>query len=216
MDINKWKSYVELLQQTPAEEGSLAFFSDHPSTSSYMKNHAHLQPAAFPSRLLKNSSMDTFWSQTLNTPDTIKHAVLLISKDIMNLQYQILEEAQADDWVPDVSLLVQLGSRINGWEDTVHGGVLASLLDECLGCAVETVRCSLVGTNGLTTTSPLYTANLNINYRRPAESPGMLIVEARMHKREGRKWLLHGRILGEDGKVRVDATSLWIAGGEKM
>ncbi|KAJ3496494.1 hypothetical protein NLG97_g2613 [Lecanicillium saksenae] len=140
MDINNWKNYVELLRQVPVDKDSLAFFSGVPSTSSYMRDHAHLQPAVFPSRLLKNSSMDTFWSQTLNTPDTIQHAILLIRKSIMNLQYQT-PEFQADDsleWTPDVSLLVQLGSRINGWQDTVHGGVLASLLGECLGCAVET------------------------------------------------------------------------------
>lgn len=224
MDINKWDNYIELLRHVPPEKDSLDFFSSLPSTSAYMKEHARLQAVSFASRLLKNDSMDTLWRQTLSTPGTIKHIVMLVRKDIMSLEYRIKNEetgnsdgnARESDWAPDVALLVQLGSRINGFHNTVHGGILAALLDECLGSTVETVRCCLSGAKGLTTINPLYTANLNLNYRRPAESPGVLIVEARMLKRQGRKWLLQGRIRGEDGRVRVDATSLWIAGTEKI
>ncbi|KAK3179279.1 hypothetical protein K4F52_009250 [Lecanicillium sp. MT-2017a] len=221
MDINKWQNYVELLRGNPPDKESLAFFSGLPSTSSFINDHAYLRPVPFGSRFVKKDSMDTLWSQTLNTPDTIKHAVVLIRKDIMSLQYRIKDEEVADygcKWVPDVALLVQLGSKINGFHNTVHGGVLAAVLDECFATAVETVRCCLSGPKGkyLTTINPLYTANLSLNYRRPAESPGVLIVEARLQQRQGRKWLLQGRIRGEDGRVLVDATSLWIAGTGKI
>lgn len=220
MDIDKWTNYVELLREVPPDKESLAFFSSLPSTSAYIHNLANLQSVPFSSNFVKKDTMDTLWSQTLRAPDTIKHAIMLIRKDIMSLEYRMPDKPTDDDngsdWAPDVALLVQLGSQVNGFHNIVHGGILAALLDECLGSAVETIRCCLSGSKNMTLINPLYTANLTLNYRRPAESPGVLIVEARMQQRQGRKWLLQGRVRGEDGRVRVDATSLWIAGAEKI
>lgn len=219
MDVNKWKNYIELLRDVPVDKDSLAAFSSLPSTNKFMSTNAHLQTVAFTSCIAKNDSMDTFWSKTLNTPDTVTHAIALIRKDIMTYQYQIEgnQDEGEKEWAPDVALVVQLGSQMNGFHNTVHGGLVAALLDECLGLTVETIRCCLQpGTKGLTVSSPLYTAYLHINYRRPTESPGVYIVEARLQRREGRKWMLQGRIRGDDGKVRADANSLWIAAVQKM
>lgn len=219
MDINKWKNYIELLRDVPVDKDSLAAFSRLPSTKKFMSTNAHLQPVAFTSCITKNDSMDTFWNKTLKTPDTITHTIALIRKDIMTYQYQNGDNQENDqkEWVPDFALIVQLGSQMNGFHNTVHGGLVAALLDECLGLTVEAIRsCFQSGANGLVTSSPLYTANLYINYRRPTESPGVYIVEARLQRREGRKWMMQGRFRGENGEVRADANSLWIAAVQKM
>lgn len=98
-----------------------------------------------------------------------------------------------------------LGSAVCGHPGIVHGGLLATLLDEGMA------RCCFPALpNGIGVT-----ANLNIDYRRPAPAEAFAVLRAETVKVEGRKAWVEGRIetLPEDGSepvVLVEAKALFV------
>ncbi|PLB43825.1 Thioesterase/thiol ester dehydrase-isomerase [Aspergillus steynii IBT 23096] len=101
--------------------------------------------------------------------------------------------------------LFYLGSNICGHPGIVHGGLLATLLDEAMG------RCCFPALpNGVGVT-----ANLSIDYRRPAMAEAYVVLRAETVKVDGRKAWVEGRIetLPEEGKepvVLVEAKALFV------
>lgn len=98
-----------------------------------------------------------------------------------------------------------LGTDVCGHPGIIHGGMLATLLDESLA------RCCFPALpNGIGVT-----ANLNIDYRRPAQANSYAVLRAETVKVEGRKAWVEGRIetlpeKGEDPVVLVEAKALFI------
>lgn len=98
-----------------------------------------------------------------------------------------------------------LGSDVSGHPGIVHGGLLATLLDEGLARCCFPALPNKVGV----------TANLNIDYRRPAPADAYAVLKAETVKVEGRKAWVEGRIetLPEEGQepmVLVEAKALFI------
>ncbi|KAF4160323.1 hypothetical protein CNMCM6069_008673 [Aspergillus lentulus] len=203
-----WHGYFEFITTVPPPTESINFFSAQPSTHAYLQDTSAYQPIPFFSQYDKGDTSDTFFNETLRTAKTIPHALAVARKEALNLR-----DKAADEWVtggadqPDYLLFVQLASGLNGYRDTVHGGVLASLLDEALGCCVEGFRQQLKAGER----TALYTANLNVSYRAPVASPGVYVVKAWLARRDGRKWFLEAQVVGEDGRVRADVKSLWVS-----
>ncbi|KAJ5894010.1 hypothetical protein N7495_005701, partial [Penicillium taxi] len=98
-----------------------------------------------------------------------------------------------------------LGSDVCGHPGIVHGGLLATLLDEGLArCCFEALP-NKVGV----------TANLNLDYRAPAMADSYIVLRAETVNVEGRKAWVEGRIetIPEEGKnpvVLVEAKALFI------
>ncbi|GIK02911.1 hypothetical protein Aspvir_006976 [Aspergillus viridinutans] len=172
---------------------SVNFFSAQPCTRPYLHDISAYQPIPFFSRYDKGDTSDTFFNETLRTARTIPHALAVARKEVLNLR-----DKAADEWLtgsagqPDYVLLVQFASGLNGYRDTVHSGVLASLLDEALGCCVEGFRQQLKAGER----TALYTANLNVSYRAPVASPGVYVIKAWLARRDGRKWFLEAQVVG--------------------
>ncbi len=98
-----------------------------------------------------------------------------------------------------------LGPDLCGHPGIVHGGLLATILDEGLARCCFPALPNKVGV----------TANLNINYRRPAHAQTFVVLRANTVKVEGRKAWVEGHIetLAEEGEepvVLVEATALFI------
>jgi len=98
-----------------------------------------------------------------------------------------------------------LGADLCGHAGIVHGGLLATILDEGLA------RCCF----GALPNKIGMTANLNINYRAPAPGGSFVILRATTTKVEGRKAWVEGRIEtlvppGEKPIVLAEATALFI------
>lgn len=98
-----------------------------------------------------------------------------------------------------------LGSDLCGHPGIVHGGLLATLLDEGLA------RCCFPALPN----KVAVTANLNIDYRRPAMASSYHVLRAETVKVEGRKAWVEGRIetLPEEGEEPVtlaEAKALFI------
>jgi len=98
-----------------------------------------------------------------------------------------------------------LGTDLCGHPGIVHGGLLATLLDEGLARCCFAALPNKVG----------MTANLNINYRNPAPAGAFVVLRAKTTKVEGRKAWVEGHIetlVGEGEKpvVLVEASALFI------
>ncbi|KAJ5140154.1 hypothetical protein N7448_003562 [Penicillium atrosanguineum] len=101
--------------------------------------------------------------------------------------------------------LMYLGSDMCGHIGIVHGGLLATLLDEGFARCCFPALPNKIGV----------TANLNIDYRAPAMANSYVALRAETVRVEGRKAWVEGRIetLPEEGKepvVLVEAKALFI------
>ena len=98
-----------------------------------------------------------------------------------------------------------VGTKMCGHVGMIHGGLLATMLDEGLArCAFNSLP-SKIGV----------TASLTINYRKPAPADSYFVLKAETTKVEGRKVWVRGKIevLGEDekpGQMLVEAEGLFI------
>ncbi|EEP81086.1 conserved hypothetical protein [Uncinocarpus reesii 1704] len=98
-----------------------------------------------------------------------------------------------------------LGPDVSGHPGIVHGGLLATLLDEGLARCCFPALPNRIGV----------TANLNIDYRRPAPAGSYFVLRAKTTKVEGRKAWVEGWIetVPEDGTepvVLVEAKALFV------
>jgi acyl-coenzyme A thioesterase PaaI-like protein len=98
-----------------------------------------------------------------------------------------------------------LGEELCGHPGFIHGGMLATLLDEGLA------RCCFAALPN----KIAMTANLTVNYRRPSPANSYLVLRAHTTKVEGRKAWVDGRIEtlvgeGEEPAVLVEANALMI------
>ncbi|KAI8343602.1 HotDog domain-containing protein [Chlamydoabsidia padenii] len=101
-----------------------------------------------------------------------------------------------------VTVVVHLGKELCGHDGIVHGGMLATLLDEVLALVAIPALPNHIG----------FTANLNIDYRRPVKSDQWLVMRGKLDRSEGRKAFVEAWIESLDGATKfVEAKSLYIA-----
>lgn len=205
----------DFIGKAPIDKDAIAFFSTIPHIKTYLDDLDALQPVPFYSRTpAPDTSENSFFNETLNSKDTIPHALLLLRRDIARLEYSFDNASNATDKgasdIPEIVALFSLGPKLNGYRDTVHGGMLAVLLDEVVGFNVDGLMGCVEAqeTNGARARQ--YTAYLNTTYKRPVTAPGVYAVESRLVKRDGRKWFLEGRIVGQDGAVYTEAEVLYV------
>jgi acyl-coenzyme A thioesterase PaaI-like protein len=101
-----------------------------------------------------------------------------------------------------LNAIYYLGAGLAGHNEIMHGGLLAVLLDECMGRSCFPLLPNRVAV----------TASLNIAYRAPMHVPGALLIEAATEKVEGRKaWVgASVRKLGPSEVLLATATALFI------
>jgi uncharacterized protein (TIGR00369 family) len=80
----------------------------------------------------------------------------------------------------------------------VHGGIIATLLDEAMSKSVRAI--------GLTS----LTSQLEIDYRSPVPSGEPIRLEGRLVRAEGRKHWTEARILNQMGRVLAEGKGLFI------
>ncbi|KAK4512574.1 AAA+-type ATPase [Mucor velutinosus] len=100
-------------------------------------------------------------------------------------------------------MLIHFGSNLCGHDGIIHGGLAATVLDEML--AYVTIP-SLPGFTG-------FTANLNVNYRKPIRSDQWVVIRGELEKLEGRKawgkaWI---ETIDDTPVILTEATALYIS-----
>jgi acyl-coenzyme A thioesterase PaaI-like protein len=86
-----------------------------------------------------------------------------------------------------------------GFEDVVHGGIIATALDEMLAWTATLQEDVFV-----------FTGKLELRYRKPAPADAMYRLNGYLDERRGRRLLLHGDCTTEDGAVVAEASGLYL------
>ena len=93
---------------------------------------------------------------------------------------------------------VTLSDCYEGPVGYLHGGILATLLDEVMSKSIRAT-----GVAGVT-------RSLEIEYLRPVPSNSSIRLEAHLDRREGRKFFTRGKILSADGTTLATGKALFI------
>jgi acyl-coenzyme A thioesterase PaaI-like protein len=107
--------------------------------------------------------------------------------------------------LPSIVQITHLGQQLCGHPTIIHGGLLATLLDEGLARACFPALPNKVGV----------TASLNITYKKPCPANSYVVLRAETTKVDGRKAWVKGwiELLGdgvEEGEHLVEAEALFI------
>lgn len=104
----------------------------------------------------------------------------------------------------ELYVVAHLGRDLCGHDGIVHGGLLATILDEALARCCFPALPNKIGV----------TANLNVNYRRPTRADQLVVVRCATTKVEGRKAWVEGSIAtlpaSGPGETLVEASALFI------
>ncbi|KAF2160551.1 hypothetical protein M409DRAFT_70309 [Zasmidium cellare ATCC 36951] len=206
-----WRSggYFQALRAAIVNPADINFFTDQPSAQPWLNNTRYTATIS-PARNPQTEGEDELFGKALQTDDTIQHWLSLIS----NTAFPILAPRPPSETpllsgkfdAPDVVSLLYLQHGINGFRGTAHGGLLCAVLDEAMGFTVELHRHASSSSR-----EELYTAKVNIDYRRPVLTPDMVVVKTWLEKRDGRKWYLRGLVENSKGERCVDVEGLWVA-----
>jgi len=193
------------LQISPTD---VEFFSSLPFAAPYL-NSFLFEPVPFITRYETEGTSNKFFNKVINTVDTIPRLLAMArvadSKPDQSKRDDTGPSMPTKTAHPDFVVFVQLGPDISGFQDTVHGGVLAALLDEALSLCAEATK--LVSNSH----TRLYTAGLEISYRSPVLVPSVVIVKIWVRKRQDRKRFLEAQLLDQDDRVKVEAKTLYIS-----
>ena len=90
------------------------------------------------------------------------------------------------------------GDDFVGWSDKVHGGIIATLLDEVMAWAPSSFDSWAV------------TAEMSVRYRSPALPGERLVATGRVVERRRRIYDVAGEVVGADGRVIAEgAGAIW-------
>jgi thioesterase superfamily protein 4 len=158
-----------------------------------------------PSRLPKSSGEDSYFAETLATERTMRSY----------LTFRCTQEDDDDQAYKEVRCLVEVGDGLNGFAQTLHGGMACSILDET--CGVLLVLNSERKIERANASDPVdhfmtackfprrrgdqsrtnATIDLNTTYKKPIPTPGPIMCTAKVERQDGRK--LFVRAIIEDG-----------------
>lgn len=169
-------------------------------------------PARTGSRLPKPSSEDSFFAETLATDRTVRACLTLRASEL------------ADDDLPckEIVTIVEIGDGLNGYPNLVHGGMLATLLDEVCGVVIvlsteiNLERAKASGLSDKAIGAQYMTAYLNTSYRKPVPTPGTLLCTAKVERQEGRKLYVRGTIEDGAGTVYTVGEAMFIKMVQKL
>jgi uncharacterized protein (TIGR00369 family) len=108
----------------------------------------------------------------------------------MRLEIELGDGTASTTWTP--------GSDYVGWEEKVHGGLLATLLDEVMAWAPSSYDSWAV------------TAEMHVRYRSPANPGEPLAARGWVARRRRRIYDVEGEIRGADGRLVAEATGRFL------
>lgn len=218
----------------PAYE--IAHLSTHPWAKNLISSPDYKAVETDSRRPKPTTGEDGYLAQTLNTPSTIPHC--------LTLQRRNLEPAPTEipTWLPatkqdvakptpsvnpaDVMMIFDLSSPgLSGHPSTVHGGIVAALIDEAMSLAVaaHTNAPNTAGTNDDNPRGKIFTVQLDVRYKKRVVNPALLVVKARVVGRVGKKFWVRAQAIQEDEDsagghlewarkkvVKAEAMAFWI------
>jgi len=95
---------------------------------------------------------------------------------------------------------IHLGRGLCGHDGIVHGGLMATLLDESMG---RVAFFNLPNHIALT-------ANLSLNYRAPTKADQFVVIKCKLESQKGRKAVISSRVEDMQGNLLIEASSVFI------
>ncbi|GLI81782.1 hypothetical protein PoHVEF18_010172 [Penicillium ochrochloron] len=232
------------MADTATLPSTVAHFRNHQWANSLISSEDYT-PIPTDSRRPKPSGEDGFFGATIATPSTIPH-VLTLQRRQLNTPL-----AEPPTWLPatkqdaaasptptpganpaDIIMIYDLGgSGIAGHPSTVHGGVVATMIDEAMSLAVAAHASALsvssaaagLGAVDKNPRGKTFTVQLDVRYKKPVTTPQVLVVRSRVVARVGRKYWVRAQAVQEDEAgagghlewakrkvVKIDAMAFWI------
>jgi acyl-coenzyme A thioesterase PaaI-like protein len=151
-------------------------------------------------RQAKASGEDAFFAKTLKTDDTI----------VRLLTINTLPDESLHPAIQEVFVFFEVGSGVNGYPDTCHGGFVATMLDEAMGLVLNVVQLYENSKTGRHDDINYMTAYLNTSYLSPVRTPGIILATAKVIKEEGRKIWVNGTLEDSERNVLTKSESLYI------
>jgi uncharacterized protein (TIGR00369 family) len=130
------------------------------------------------------------YSSGMNEFNDDQNCFVCGKKNTAGLQLEFARNPETGDTEARVAFPVQF----QGWRSTVHGGLLATVLDETLIKAAADAGHKCV------------TAEITVKYRKPAMTGESCRVSARTLETRGRIVFAEGRICDAQGQVLAQAT----------
>lgn len=212
--MSAWKSnsFISDARARPLPTSDITFFHALPTLSHWFRAAPHYTAVSSPTREARTDGENDLFALTLATASTIPHWLLLVHDERVGVagengevegrgKLDVFGNAES----PDMVLLMQLEQGVNGFKGVAHGGLLCALLDEGLSYCVEFAR-----QRRKEGREELFTANLNVDFRRPVLTPGVAVLKCWVGRVEGRKYWVEGQVEDGDGQVSVQAKGLWI------
>jgi len=152
-----------------------------PQWSAAIANDPQYTPFPAEYRLTPPYTVDTFIGRTLQRDTGIKWWIGF-------------KRNECKENLIEIKVLMEVGSGVNGHTNIAHGGFVCTIIDEVMGIAN-------VQQHG----EPTLTAYLNVTFKKPTPTPGILMIRCWITKAEGRKRFTFASL--EDGSGNVFATA---------
>lgn len=173
-----------------------------------------------PSRIPKPSGEDSFFAKLLNTPTTMEGYLTQFRRPDWALanpapltKERIKQEAAE---VMELRTFITLGKDLAGHPEITHGGVTASIFDEVMGVMIM-IRLLGGDPHLAGDGNGLFTAFMNIQYKRPVPINSAIMVLAWVKKIEGgRKFWIESEIKNEQGEVCATGQTLYVRAKPKL
>lgn len=218
---------------------AIAHFRSNPWANNLISSEDYTPIPTDSRRLKPSTGEDGFFANTIATPSTIPHVLTLQRRNIAPPQ------SEPPTWLPatkkdaasaakptpgitpaDILMIFDLASPgLSGHPGTVHGGIVASLIDEAMSLAVA-AHTSAPSTSGVVDDNPrgkIFTVQLDVRYRKRVTNPALLVIRAKVVARVGRKFWVRAQAVQEDEEgagghlewakrkvVKADAMAFWI------
>lgn len=152
------------------------------------------------SRTRKESGEDSFVAETLNTSQTIRSWVTQHSLPVDDQKPAIRE----------IRSILDLGLGLNGYPAVMHGGMIATLLDEITGVLLTINVHHNNRTSNTERSLNSMTAYLNVTYKKPLPLPSIALSTAKFTKVDGRKHYVRGTLEDGNGQIYAIAEALFV------
>lgn len=179
------------------------------------------------------ASQDQLFRKTFNSNDTVPFYMAFYRDPISESGIQV--ETKPNDTSSHVaaktllltstSLLCDIRLGINGFNNSAHGGFIASLIDEVSGTLLvinlmlqqkaESYRPSRFPPDAVDLKNvPYWTAGMTVRLKRPIETPQIILATASLSRVEGTKLIFDVTLEGENGVVFTSGEVVWISKGK--
>lgn len=195
------------LINTKELESSLAHFSKIPWCAEQI-NASGWTPVPTRCREQKSSTEDSFLSTALQTPTTLSRHLTICQASSIPLPSNTSKK-EGNLSIPACRTFWQLGSDLNGFPGIAHGGLLATLLDEQMGMLL-TINSEFGAGSGTALITEM-TVYMNVRYKAPVKTPGIVMAQAECTRKEGRKTFIRACVIDETGRDCVIGEGMFIS-----